>query len=153
GGDDASIPPTPALPRRGGRELALPGWRFLHCFSAAVKKIQAPPPPDRSFRNSRYQSAIRPDRFAGRGIPMITGAWSVAWVLLAAGPAAPEGVPGDVMFSKSKKLEFPIKVDAVRQKDMRQLELYYSTNQGASWNLAATASPTQEKFLFTAPTD
>src|SRR5437588_12842372 len=83
---------------------------------------------------------------------MITGAWSVAWVLLAAGPVA-QGVPGEVIYSKSKKLDFPITVDAARQKDMRNLELYYSTNQGANWSLAQTALPTQSAFRFAAPTD
>jgi hypothetical protein len=84
---------------------------------------------------------------------MITGAWSVAWVLLAAGPVAQQVVPGDVMFSKKRMLDFPINVDPARQKDIRNLELYVSTNQGASWSLAATAAPNQSIFRFTAPTD
>src|SRR5438128_268897 len=84
---------------------------------------------------------------------MIRGAWSVACVLLAAGSAAAQGVPGDVMFSKKKTLDFPITVDSARQKDIRNLELYYSTNQGASWSLVATAAPNQSVFRYTAPTE
>src|SRR5437870_3550875 len=127
-----------------------PRPRPLHCFPVAFKKIQAPLPSNRFSRNSRCRSAVRPDRFAGRGIAMITGAWRVAWVLLATGTAAAQGVPSDVIYSKSKKLDFPITVDPTRQKDMRNLELYYSTNQGGSWSLALTAPPTQSAFRFTA---
>ena len=46
---------------------------------------------------------------------MITGAWSVAWLLLAAGPTAQQqAVPSDVLFYKKKSLEFPITVDPAR---------------------------------------
>ncbi len=82
---------------------------------------------------------------------MMTGTWSVACLLLAAGTGTSPGTPEGVTFCNKTTLDFPITVDPSRQKSIRELELYVSINQGRSWNLAAKAAPTQSLFRCSVP--
>src|SRR5262245_47971566 len=82
---------------------------------------------------------------------MISGTWSVACLLLALGTAP--GVPADVVPLSHLKFEIPIRIDPARKGEIRSLELFYSTNQGRTWEQAGVATPEQSAFSFTAPTD
>ncbi|HKB39467.1 MAG TPA: hypothetical protein VKD72_23725 [Gemmataceae bacterium] len=82
---------------------------------------------------------------------MMTGTWSVACLLLAAGTGASPVSPDGVTFCNKTTLDFPITVDPSRLKSIRELELYVSSNQGRTWDLAARATPSQSLFRCSVP--
>lgn len=75
------------------------------------------------------------------------GTLTLAW-LLAATPLPPDVVP-----LKDREFLIPIKVDAARKHEIRQLILLASPDQGKTWNQHGTAEPDKDGFPFTAPSD
>src|SRR5207249_1836360 len=78
---------------------------------------------------------------------MGTGTLTLAYLLLAAG-ATP-----DVWPINQSNIRIPIHVDPVRRPLIKQLVLYASNDEGRTWNQVSIASPDQEAFAFSAPTD
>ena len=78
---------------------------------------------------------------------MGTGTLTLAYLLLAAG-ATP-----DVWPINQSNIRIPIHVDPVRRPLIKQLILYASNDEGRTWNQASIATPDQEAFAFSAPTD
>src|SRR5438094_6386654 len=78
---------------------------------------------------------------------MGTGTLTLAYLLLAAG-ATPDVWPSD-----QSNIRIPIHVDPVRRPLIKQLVLYASSDEGRTWKQVAVASPDQEAFAFSAPTD
>ena len=78
---------------------------------------------------------------------MGTGTLTLAYLLLAAG-ATP-----DIWPINQANIRIPIHVDPVRRPLIKQLVLYASSDEGRTWKQVAVASPDQEAFAFSAPTD
>ena len=78
---------------------------------------------------------------------MGTGTLTLAYLLLAAG-ATP-----DIWPINQANIRIPIHVDPVRRPLIKQLVLYASNDEGRTWKQVAVASPDQEAFAFSAPTD
>lgn len=52
-----------------------------------------------------------------------------------------------------KNFQIPIHIDLARRNEMRQLVLYYSADQGKTWQHVAAVAPDKEAFQFFAPQD
>jgi hypothetical protein len=50
-------------------------------------------------------------------------------------------------------MQIPIKIEAARRAEIKELTLFYSTDQGRTWSQGGAATPEQEAFTFTAPAD
>src|SRR5262249_49403708 len=82
----------------------------------------------------------------GEEAVMLSGMLSVACLLAVAG--AP-----DVVALNQNKFEIPIRILPERRSEIRELELYVSTNQGKNWNLVAKATPDKDRFGYFAQGD
>jgi hypothetical protein len=69
-------------------------------------------------------------------------------LLLAAGAAQP-----DVWNMKDRTFQIPIRFDAQRRAEIRELDLYVSHDQGQTWNMEGKATPDKEFFPYTAKDD
>jgi hypothetical protein len=78
---------------------------------------------------------------------MVTGLLTLA-CLLVAGQAPGEPVP-----IANRNFQIPIRIDEARRKEIKQLLLYVSSDQGQKWDQVAVAEPTRDTFRFVAPTD
>jgi hypothetical protein len=78
---------------------------------------------------------------------MGTGTLTLAYLLLAAG-ATP-----DIWPINQANIRIPIHIDPVRRPLIKQLVLYASSDEGRTWKQVAVASPDQDAFGFSAPTD
>ena len=67
---------------------------------------------------------------------MTFGAMTWTCLLLAAGAAQP-----DVWYMKDKAFQIPIRFDAQRRAEIRELDLYVSHDQGRTWNMEGKATP------------
>jgi hypothetical protein len=57
------------------------------------------------------------------------------------------------LYYKQRQINIPFAPDAAEAHRLKQLQLYYSTDQGRTWQLGATAAPDQKRFNFTAEGD
>jgi hypothetical protein len=79
---------------------------------------------------------------------MTLGAMTWTCLLLTAGAAQP-----DVWHLNQKTFQIPIRFDAQRRAEIRELDLYVSHDQGQTWNLEGRAKPTDEFFPYAARED
>jgi hypothetical protein len=79
--------------------------------------------------------------------PMGTGTLLLAW-LLAATPA-----PGDPYPIKERNFRIPIRIDPAHRKDIKELCLFASLDQGKTWQQVAVVLPDQDSFAYYAPSD
>jgi hypothetical protein len=63
-------------------------------------------------------------------------------------PVAPQ-----MLYARQRNLAIPFSPDPGEAHRLKQLQLFYSNNQGKSWHWAATAAPDAGKFLFQAESD
>jgi hypothetical protein len=79
--------------------------------------------------------------------------------LLAATPAlwaparAQTPVPPQLLYAAKRQILIPFDPDPNEAHRVKQLQLYYSLDQGRSWRIGATAAPEQRKFNFLAEGD
>ncbi len=78
---------------------------------------------------------------------MGTATLTLAYLMLAAG-----GTP-DVWPINQSNIRIPIHIDPVRRPLIKQLVLYASSDEGKTWKQVALATPDQDSFTFSAPTD
>ncbi len=83
--------------------------------------------------------------------------WCVALIVLAAAACGPASVPaqetvGGVVYSRYRAFRIPFNVGATAAQ-LRQVQLYVSTDQGQTWQPSATAPPDQRYFRFQAERD
>ncbi len=71
-------------------------------------------------------------------------------LLLTLGLGAP---PPDVFPMRTRHLEIPIRVNEAKRVELRELVLYFSTDQGRTWARGGVAPPTQQAFKFLAQSD
>src|ERR1700738_2188906 len=80
---------------------------------------------------------------------MATGTLTLALLLFSAGAD-----PTDVMPMKSLRFQFPIlPIPPDQQAKISELILYYSSDQGVTWQQGAIAAPNDKQFVFAAPAD
>ena len=79
---------------------------------------------------------------------MTLGAMTWTCLLLAAGAAQP-----DVWHMNQRAFQIPIRFDAQRRAEIRELDLYVSHDQGQTWNMEGKATPEKEFFPYTAKED
>jgi hypothetical protein len=79
---------------------------------------------------------------------MTLGAMTWTCLLLAAGAAQP-----DVWNMNQNRFQIPIRFDAQRRAEIRELDLYVSHDQGQTWNMEGKATPDKEFFPYTAKDD
>src|SRR5271154_1337414 len=58
-----------------------------------------------------------------------------------------------ILYAKHRQIAIPFDPDPAQAHRLKQLQLYYSTDQGRTWHLGATAAPDQKKFNFVANSD
>jgi hypothetical protein len=63
------------------------------------------------------------------------------------------GTPPQTLYAKQRTINIPFEPDAGEAHRLKQLQLYYSTDQGRHWSVGATAAPDQKKFSFVAEGD
>jgi hypothetical protein len=78
---------------------------------------------------------------------MASGTLMLTLLVMAAG-----GAP-DVWPINQSSFKIPIHVDPARRAAIRELRLFYSTDEGRTWKQTAVATPDQEAFPFSASTD
>jgi hypothetical protein len=79
---------------------------------------------------------------------MATGMLTLACLLWTIGP-----VPADVVPINQGDFQIPIKIDPARRDEIKELQLFYSMDQGRTWQQIAVAAPDSASFPFHAPTD
>jgi hypothetical protein len=57
------------------------------------------------------------------------------------------------LYARQRQINIPFDPDLAEAHRLKQLQLYYSTDQGRSWHLGATAAPDQKRFNFIAEGD
>src|SRR5262245_30878659 len=74
--------------------------------------------------------------------------WLLIPPLLAmAVPARAEGPPNRIIQSRERSFRIPFTAGS-GERPLKELRLYYSVDQGKSWQPAATATPDQKSFKF-----
>jgi hypothetical protein len=58
-----------------------------------------------------------------------------------------------MLYARQRQINIPFDPDPAEAHRLKQLQLYYSTDQGRSWHLGATAAPDQKRFNFIAEGD
>jgi hypothetical protein len=61
--------------------------------------------------------------------------------------------PSDVVSINSRNLQIPILIKEGQRDKIKELLLFSSTDQGATWNQVAVATPDKDAFVFYAPND
>jgi hypothetical protein len=61
--------------------------------------------------------------------------------------------PSDAAWLKNRDLTIPIRFNEERRGQINELQLWYSADEGQSWQPGPKATPRQEAFSFTAPAD
>jgi hypothetical protein len=79
---------------------------------------------------------------------MVTGTLFLAGLLLAQGPAA-----GDLVPISQRSFTIPIRIDPSRRGEIKELQLYASSDQGKTWSQVSVATPDKDSFTYYAPTD
>src|SRR5262249_29919972 len=75
-------------------------------------------------------------------------AFSIICLLWAATVASAETWP-----LNHRSMQIPIRIEAARRAEIKELQLLYSTDEGRNWSQGGAATPDKEAFAFTAPTD
>jgi hypothetical protein len=78
---------------------------------------------------------------------MGSGTLTLALLVLAAGPTP------DVWPINQSTFKIPVHVDLAHRAAIKELRLFVSNDEGKTWKQTATATPDQEAFPFTAPSD
>jgi hypothetical protein len=79
---------------------------------------------------------------------MITGLLTT-WLSVALG-----ALPADVVPMKDRNFQLPIRsIDAARRGELRELVLYYSTDEGRSWKRYTSVPPDSKAFIVNLPQD
>lgn len=52
-----------------------------------------------------------------------------------------------------RSMQIPIKIEPARRAEIRELQLFFSTDEGRNWNQGGTATPEKDAFAFTAPAE
>lgn len=81
---------------------------------------------------------------------MMTGAWTLACLLLI--PGAPADGQDAIPFN-TREFTIPIRILKERQHTIQRLELYYSLDGGTTWQPGPTAEPSSQGFSFKAAED
>jgi hypothetical protein len=76
-----------------------------------------------------------------------------AFVTLASLLPAAEPLPPDVVPLNQRSFQIPIRIDETRRRDIKELVLYVSTDQGQHWAYQARATPDTKDFIFNAQTE
>ncbi|MBV9122682.1 MAG: hypothetical protein JO112_04945, partial [Planctomycetes bacterium] len=79
---------------------------------------------------------------------MSMGTLLLSWLCLTT-----SATPIDVFPINNRNFQIPIHIDPARKTEIKQLVLFYSSDQGKSWQQAMTAAPEKEAFQFYAPSD
>lgn len=79
---------------------------------------------------------------------MLLDAMTWACLLLTAGAGA-----GDAWHMNTGKFQIPIRIQASRRDEIKELQLYVSRDQGRTWDLVAKATPDKDNFPYYAPSD
>jgi hypothetical protein len=58
-----------------------------------------------------------------------------------------------ILYSKQRQIAIPFDPDPAQAHRLKQVQLYYSTDQGRTWHVGAIAAPDQKKFNFLANSD
>src|SRR5262245_46079431 len=72
--------------------------------------------------------------------------------LLLVGPARAQGPTAEPVYSRQPLFRIPFQVDPSENR-IQQLQLYFSFDQGQTWQLYANATPDQGSFQFRADHD
>src|SRR5947209_6951647 len=75
---------------------------------------------------------------------------STSWMLL--GPAAAQESASDVIYSRFHHFRIPFQAGPGEQR-LKQLQLFFSTDQGRTWQPSAIAPPEQRHFRFISERD
>jgi len=79
---------------------------------------------------------------------------SLAVVPAAWAPARGQGpIQPQILYARQRQIAIPFDPDPAEAHRLKQLQLYYSVDQGRTWHLGATAAPDQRKFNFLAESD
>ena len=87
------------------------------------------------------------------------GAWAFAWArgmslaALLAMPASLFAEDDEAAFLKQRVFRIPIEVAAEKNGTIKELRLFVSADQGASWQQVASVPPSQRSFTFRARVD
>jgi hypothetical protein len=76
---------------------------------------------------------------------------TLALALLSFAPGADPG--DDIVPMNCRNFQIPIKIAEAQRSKIKELILFYSSDQGATWQQAAMATPDKNAFAFYAPTD
>jgi hypothetical protein len=79
---------------------------------------------------------------------MVAGMLTFTCLLWTIGP-----VPSDVVPINQCDFQIPIRIDPARRDEIKELQLFYSMDQGRTWQQNAVATPDSSSFAFHAPTD
>src|SRR5438874_1318064 len=79
---------------------------------------------------------------------MATGMLTLTCLLVALGSNQSDPWP-----INQRSFSVPIKIEAGRRQEIRELVLYSSSDQGKTWNQQAVATPDKDSFPFVAPID
>jgi hypothetical protein len=66
---------------------------------------------------------------------------------------APTAAGDDVVPMNCRNFQIPIQIDEKERSKIKELILFYSSDQGGTWHQAAIATPDKSAFAFYAPTD
>ena len=81
-------------------------------------------------------------------LPVLAG--FPAWWAPARGQGA---IQPETIYANKRQINIPFTPDPAEAHRIKQVQLYYSTDQGRHWNLGATAAPEQRKLNFIAEGD
>jgi hypothetical protein len=76
----------------------------------------------------------------------------LAWTCLLLTAGSPTAAD-DIVHMSQRGFQIPIRIEAQRQADVKELLLYLSRDQGRTWEIYASAAPTERSFTFRAPSD
>src|SRR5262245_41024324 len=79
---------------------------------------------------------------------MVAGMLAFACLVWTIGPT-----PTDVVPINQSDFQIPIRIDPARRDEIKELQLFYSTDQGRTWQMIAVATPDSSSFPFHAPAD
>src|SRR5947209_8742038 len=79
---------------------------------------------------------------------MLLGTLTLGSLLLVAGSP-----PADVWYTNQRNIKIPISIKEESRREIRELILYASNDQGKTWHQEAVVTPDRDGFAFYAPVD
>jgi hypothetical protein len=79
---------------------------------------------------------------------MLSGTWTLAWLLMTAGAA-----PSDVVYFNQVAIRIPLDIKPQQQEQIQEVILFSSADQGKNWHQEGVCRPSQDGFKFYAPGD